>query len=300
MSATAFSQWLTDPTPATRLQARLGVIWRDFSLFFACPAGVIGTVIVVALVAAALFAPALIHADPLAQVLTDRLQPPSFAHWFGTDTLGRDVFARALFGARPSILIVAIVLLLVAPIGLLIGATSGFIGGWLDIALMRIADIFMAFPRLILALATAATLGSSEGTLVFAIAVTGWPTYARIARSEAVIHAHADFVLASETIGASKLRIMLRHILPLCLPAIIVRAALDAPSIVLIAAGLGFLGAGLPPPTPEWGSMVSDGRGVVFEAWWVSTIPGLFIVALSVGFSLIGDALRDVLDPLAR
>jgi peptide/nickel transport system permease protein len=274
-------------TPATRTQARIALIGRNVKLL-------------AAIIAVAVLAPLIAGADPIDQVLPDRLQPPSPAHWFGTDPLGRDVFARAVYGARPSIAIVFIILAVIAPVGLVIGAGAGLLGGWADALLMRVSDVFMAFPRLILALAAAAVLGAGPLTMIFAIGFTGWPPYARIARSEAVTLRRAEFVAAAETIGASRLRILFRHIVPICLPAIIVRGALDAPGIVLIAAGLGFLGAGLPPPTPEWGAMVADGRAVLFDAWWVSTIPGVFILLLSIGFNLIGDALRDVLDPLTR
>jgi peptide/nickel transport system permease protein len=286
--------------PATRTQARLALIERNVRLFCAEPIGVIGVLVVASIVAIAVLAPLIAGADPIDQVLPDRLRPPSSAHWFGTDSLGRDVFARAVYGARPSILIVFIILAGIAPAGLVIGAGAGLLGGWADAVLMRISDVFMAFPRLILALATAAVLGAGPLTMIFAIGVTGWPAYARIARSEAVTLRRAEFVAAAETIGASRLRILFHHILPICLPAIIVRGALDAPGIVLIAAGLGFLGAGLPPPTPEWGAMVADGRAVLFDAWWISTIPGIFILLLSIGFNLVADALRDVLDPLTR
>ncbi|MFP5406887.1 MAG: ABC transporter permease subunit, partial [Gammaproteobacteria bacterium] len=238
--------------------------------------------------------------DPLVQSLGERPFPPSAAHWFGTDTLGRDILARVVYGARPTLGIVALVLAFSVPVGLCVGAAAGLWGGALDSALMRVADIFMAFPRLILALAISATLGAGLWTTVVAIALTGWPPYARVARAEIASIRHADFILAAEALGVSRLRLLLRHALPLCLPSAVVRAALDAPGIVLITAGLGFLGLGLPPPAPEWGAMVADGRAIVFEAWWISTIPGALILALSLGFNMLGDALRDVLDPGLR
>lgn len=257
----------------------------------------IGLVPLGLVVVLALLAPLLPLQDPLAQDLGQRLLPPSARHWFGTDALGRDIFARVLHGARPTLGIVALVLLCSAPLGLVLGAAAGLQGGWLDRVVMRVGDIFLAFPRLVLALAIAAALGGGIATAVLAVAISGWPIYARIARTDARAFARSDFVQAAETIGASRLRILFVHILPLCLPSVLVRAALDAPGVILITAGLGFLGLGLPPPAPEWGAMVAAGRDVIFEQWWVATLPGLFIFALSIAFNLIGDAMRDVLDP---
>ena len=299
-SLSAALVWLSSDAPATRRLARLGVLYRSLRRLLASPIGVAGLVIVGFFTLLALSAPWLPFADPLAQSLGERLLPPSAAHWFGTDTLGRDILARVVYGARPTLAVVALVLLLSVPAGLAVGAAAGLQGGLVDAVLMRIADIFMAFPRLILALAISATLTVGLWTTVIAIALTGWPPYARVARAEIAAIRRADFILAAEAIGVSRTRLLVRHALPLCLPSAVVRAALDAPGIVLITAGLGFLGLGLPPPAPEWGAMVADGRTIVFEAWWVSTIPGVLILALSLGFNLLGDALRDVLDPKLR
>lgn len=294
------SAWLTSEAPATRTQARLGAVYRATARLLRNPIGMGGLVLVGMMVLVALSASWIPLADPLHQSLGERLLPPSSDHWFGTDTLGRDILARVIFGARPTLMIVALVLLATVPFGILIGATAGLWGGWLDAALMRLADIFMAFPRLILAIAVAAAVSAGLWTAVIAVALTGWPPYARIARAEIAAVRHADFIQAARALGISPLRLLLRHTLPLCLPSAVVRAALDAPGIVLITAGLGFLGLGLPPPAPEWGAMVAEGRAIVFEAWWVSTIPGLLILTLSLGFNLVGDALRDVLDPGVR
>lgn len=289
--------WLASDAPATRAQARLGALYRLLRKLLRHPIGVAGLVLVGLMVLGALLAPWLPLADPSAQSLGERLLPPSATHWLGTDTLGRDILARLAFGARPTLAIVALVLLASVPAGLLIGAAAGLWGGWIDATLMRLADVFMAFPRLILAIAVAATLGAGLWTAVIAIAVTGWPPYARVARAEIAALRQAEFIQAARALGASPLRLLLRHALPLALPSAIVRAALDAPGIVLIVSGLGFLGLGLPPPAPEWGAMVAEGRAIVFEAWWVSTLPGLLILALSLGFNFLGDALRDVVDP---
>lgn len=295
----AAASWLVSDAPGSRLQARLGAIYAGVVRLLGDPVGVAGSLLVVAAIAVALTAPYLPLHNPDLQILAERLQPPSASHWFGTDTLGRDIFARLIFGARPTLAIVALVLVSAVPLGVVAGGAAGLYPG-LDKVIMRVCDVFMAFPRLILAIAVAATLGAGMSTAVIAIAVTGWPPYARIARAEAIAYRRAEFIQAAETLGASKSRLLLRHILPLCAPSAIVRTALDAAGIILITSGLGFLGLSVPPPQAEWGAMVADGRTVIFEAWWVSTIPGLAILALSLGFNMLGDALRDVLDPRSR
>jgi peptide/nickel transport system permease protein len=191
---------------------------------------------------------------------------------------------------------VLIVLILTAPTGLFIGALAGFSGGWIERIVMRFCDIFMAFPRLVLALAIAAVLGADPTTMIIAISLTVWTPYARVARAEAQGIKNLDFIQASLMLGCSRARILFKHVLPLCLPSMVVRMALDIPGIILVISGLGFLGLGLKPPTPEWGSIVADGRSVVFEAWWVSTWPGLMILVSGLAFNVFGDVLRDALD----
>ncbi|MER9934113.1 ABC transporter permease [Mesorhizobium sp. M0088] len=298
-SLSAMAAWLVDDDPRSRSQARIGLVSRAAVRLLRNRTGTIGLLIVSAMILVALAAPLLPLADPARQVLADRIQPPSSAHWFGTDTLGRDIFARVVFGARPTLAIAALVLALVVPFGILVGAAAGLYPA-VDRLVMRVCDVFMAFPRLILAIAVAAALGPGLSTAVIAIAATGWPLYARVARAEAIVYRRAEFLLAAEALGASRLRLLFRHILPLCLPSAIVRAALDAASIILITSGLGFLGASVPPPQAEWGGMVADGRDVLFDAWWISTIPGIAILLFSFGFNLLGDALRDVADPRSR
>ena len=287
--------WLLDPAPASRRQARLGGWFRAWLAFRRNTLGMIGLCIVLLLIGVAAFAPLI--ADPasaLAQVLQNRLQPSSWAHPFGTDELGRDILARVVFGARITLTIVVLVSLIVVPIGLAIGLPAGYFGGWLDAALMRFTDIFLAFPRLVLALAFAAALGPGIENAVIAIALTAWPPYARLARAETLTRRRSEFIQAAELQGASHLRIIATQIVPLCLPSVIIRLTLDMAGIILTAAGLGFLGLGAQPPSPEWGAMVSTGREVLLDQWWVATIPGLAIFVTSLGFNLLGDGLRDV------
>jgi peptide/nickel transport system permease protein len=189
------------------------------------------------------------------------------------------------------------VVIIVGPVGLLVGTVAGYVGGWLDTMLMRITDIFLAFPRLILALAFVAALGPGIGNAITAIAITAWPPYARIARAETLTVRNSDFIAAIRLQGASTGRIIWGHIVPLCTSSLIVRLTLDMAGIILTAAGLGFLGLGAQPPLPEWGAMISSGRQYLLEQWWVATMPGIAIFLVSLGFNLLGDGLRDVLDP---
>jgi peptide/nickel transport system permease protein len=293
----AWRSWLLDRTPASRHQARLGRWYRAWLAFRRNGLAMTGLVVVLTLVLMAIAAPLI--ADPTSatlQVLVDRLQPASAEHWFGTDELGRDIFARIVFGARTTLIIVALVSAIVVPVGLGIGLPAGYFGGWIDAVLMRITDIFLSFPRLVLALAFAAALGPGLENAVIAIALTTWPPYARLARAETLTHRRAEFIEAAELQGASHLRIIATQIVPLCLPSVIIRLTLDMAGIILTAAGLGFLGLGAQPPAPEWGAMVSSGRQVLLDQWWVSTIPGVAIFITSVGFNLLGDGLRDVAD----
>jgi peptide/nickel transport system permease protein len=293
----AWRGWLLDPAPASRRQARLGRWYRAWMAFRRNGLAMTGLGVVLALVFMASIAPLI--ADPALanlQVLEDRLEPWSAAHWFGTDELGRDILVRILFGARITLTIVALVSLIVVPVGLGIGLPAGYFGGWIDAVLMRITDIFLSFPRLVLALAFAAALGPGIENAVIAISLTTWPPYARLARAETLTRRRAEFIEAAELQGASHLRIILTQIVPLCLPSVIIRLTLDMAGIILTAAGLGFLGLGAQPPAAEWGAMVSSGRQVLLDQWWVATIPGVAIFVTSLGFNLLGDGLRDVAD----
>ena len=200
-------------------------------------------------------------------------------------------------GTRITLYIVGLVGVIVVPIGLIVGTTAGYMGGVVDSVLMRITDIFLAFPRLILALAFVSAMGPGIENAVLAIAVTTWSPYARIARAETLTIRRSDFISAIRLQGASTVRIIVGHVMPLCLSSVIIRVTLDMAGIILIAAGLGFLGLGVQPPLPEWGAMISTGRQYLLDQWWVATMPGIAIFVVSLGFNLLGDGLRDVLDP---
>jgi len=245
----------------------------------------------------ALLAPLIATHHPFAQDLANRLQPPSAANWFGTDQYGRDIWSRVVHGSRLTLYIVLLVALTAPVAGLLIGTVSGYLGGWTDTVLMRITDVFLAFPKLILALAFVSALGPGIENAVIAIAITSWPPYARIARAETMTIRNSDFISAVRLQGASPARIIAGHVVPLCTSSLIVRVTLDMAGIILTAAGLGFLGLGAQPPLPEWGAMISTGRQYLLDQWWVATLPGLAIFIVSLGFNLLGDGLRDVLDP---
>ncbi len=284
--------------PTSRRQALLADLAHAGRRLLGSPLAVFGLLIVLLLVSAAAFAPLLTRGvSPLTQDLAARLRPPSGAHWFGTDELGRDIYARTVFGARSTLAIVALVGLIVVPVGLAVGTAAGYAGGLLDAVLMRVTDVFLAFPSLVLALAFAAALGPGIVNAVIAISLTAWPPYARLARAETATIASSDFIAAVVLQGASVPRILLRHIVPLCLSSVVIRLTLDMAGIILTAAGLGFLGLGAQPPTPEWGAMVAAGRSVVLDQWWVATIPGLAIFTVSLAFNILGDGLRDVFDP---
>jgi peptide/nickel transport system permease protein len=289
--------WLLAEAPQSRSQARLTRWYVNWLALKRNPLAVSGVIVVIALILMAIFASWLAGQSPYAQLLTARLEPPSLEHWFGTDELGRDIFARIIYGSRITLLIILLVSIVVLPVGLLIGTLAGYFGGVLDMFLMRITDIFLAFPRLVMALAFAAALGPGIENAVLAISITAWPPYARLARAETMTIRRSDFILATRMQGASAMRIIWSHIVPLCLPSVIVRLTLDMAGIILIAAGLGFLGLGAQPPAPEWGLMVSSGRSYLLDQWWVATIPGIAIFIVSFGFNLLGDGLRDVFDP---
>jgi peptide/nickel transport system permease protein len=289
--------WLLAEIPQSRSQARCQRVYIGWLAFRRNPVAVIGLLIIASLVTVAALAPWITASDGLELHLSERLQAPGSEHWFGTDELGRDIFDRIIWGSRITLYIVALVSIIVVPIGLLVGTVSGYMGGWVDTVLMRLTDIFLAFPRLILAMALVAALGPGLENAVLAIAVTTWSPFARIARAEALTIRNSEFILAAQVQGVSTAGILLRHVTPLCMSSVIVRLTLDMAGIILTAAGLGFLGLGAQPPTPEWGAMISLGRQYLIDQWWVPTVPGIAILVVSLGFNLLGDGLRDVFDP---
>lgn len=290
--------WLLSETPASPRQAMCGLWYRRARRFARNPLSMAGLLVLLVLILAAIFAPWIAPHDPLQQVLSDRLQPiGSAGHWLGTDQLGRDIFSRVVYGSRLTLVIAMLVLVIVVPIGLLIGVVAGYFGGWVDAVLMRVTDVALAFPKIVLALAFAAALGPGVVNAVIAIAITAWPAYARLARAETLKVAESDFIHVARLQGASQARILWRYITPLCMSSVIVRATLDMAGVILTVAGLGFLGLGAQPPSPEWGYMVASGRNVLVDAWWVATVPGIAILLVSLAFNLLGDGLRDVFDP---
>jgi peptide/nickel transport system permease protein len=294
---TALRSWLTADVPRSRGHARAIQAYLSWRTLAANPLTVLGLLIVLLLIVVAALAPWVATHSPIAQDLTQRFVHPGGEHWFGTDEFGRDIFSRVVYGARVTLYIVALVAVTAAPVGLLVGTAAGYFGGWVDTVLMRTTDVFLAFPRLILAMAFVSALGPGIENAVLAIALTAWPPYARIARAETLTIRSSDFIAAVRLQGASGARIVLGHVVPLCSSSLIVRVTLDMAGVILTAAGLGFLGLGAQPPLAEWGAMVSTGRRYLLDFWWVATVPGLAIFIVSLGFNLLGDGLRDVLDP---
>lgn len=256
----------------------------------------IGLTLVTIVILMAVLAPLIAPYDPNLQTIASRLLPPSAAHWFGTDGFGRDLLSRVIYGARPTLLLVSLILVLTIPVGLLVGITAGYAGGWTERVLMRITDIFLSLPNLVIALALVAMMGPGLMNGALALALTSWPPLARQARAETLALRRSDYLAAARMQGITGFRLMFGHILPLCLPTAVVRAALSLGGIILAAAGLGFLGMGVQPPTAEWGSMVAEGSKVIFDQWWVAAAPGAAILFASLAFNLTGDGLRDRLD----
>jgi peptide/nickel transport system permease protein len=289
-SSQSLHDWLMSERPQSRRQAALGRAYGAWRGFARNRLAMLGLAIVLALVwwpiladcAGAVFA---LHRRPAHTAAAAAVG----AHWFGTDDQGRDILSRIIHGSRITLYVVVLVAVLAAPVGLAGRHGGGLCGGWVDAVLMRITDIFLAFPRLILALAFVAALGPGIENAVIAIAITSWPPYARIARAETLTMRQADYIAAVRLIGASPWRIVLRHIMPLCVSSVIVRVTLDMAGIILTAAGLGFLGLGAQPPMPEWGAMIANGRQYVLDQWWVAADPGLAIFLVSLAFNLLGD-----------
>jgi len=288
--------WLDAPVPATPWQARVQQSLGQWRRFRRNTSAMFGLIVILVIGVAAIFAPWLATHNIFAQDLQLRLTAPSREYWLGTDELGRDIYSRLIYGARITLYITCLSALIVGPIGLLVGTIAGTVGGWTDTILMRIVDIFLAFPSLILALGFVAALGPGIENAIIAISLSAWPPIARLARAEALSIRKMDYVAAVRLQGASQMRIILRHIIPMCLPSVVVRLTLNMAGIILTASGLGFLGLGAQAPSPEWGAMLSSGRQFMMTHWTIAAIPGLSILLTSLAFNLFGDGLRDVLD----
>nr|WP_245302593.1 nickel transporter permease [Symbiobacterium terraclitae] len=263
-------------------------------------AAALGGAIVLVMVLAALLADVIAPYDPIKGKLSDMLQPPSAAHWMGTDEQGRDIFSRIIHGSRISLQVGLVAVGISLTTGTAIGAISAYFGGWLDLLVMRIIDILLAFPSILLAIAITAILGPSLTNAMIAVGVVGMPVYARLVRASVLSLREQDFVQAARAAGGGHARILGRHILPNALAPIIVQSTLSIGTAMLDAAGLSFLGLGAQPPAPEWGAMLSRAQVYIQLAPWVVTFPGLAIMLAVLGFNLLGDGLRDVLDPRLR
>lgn len=284
------------PAPAHAQPRRVHAVVR---FLHANPLATIGMLLVIAWLLVSIFAPLVAPYAPLTQKIVDRLKPPSPAHWFGTDQLGRDVFSRVLYGGRISLPACLAVVVAAGAIGTLLGALAGYIGGWIDELLMRLTEVFMAFPTIILAMAVAAALGPSVANAILAMVVVWWPNYARVVRALVLSVKSNEYVTAARVIGASPWHVLWKTVLPNCMAPVIVIATIDLGNAVMVFAGLSFLGLGPEPSAPEWGRMVSDGIAF-FDRWWMSAFPGLAIFSIVLAFNFIGDSVRDLLDPRLR
>lgn len=259
----------------------------------------LGVIICLAWILAAVFAPLIAPYDPIAQDLTLRLKPPSAEHWFGTDNFGQDIFSRVIYGGRYSLLAGCLTVVIAGFIGTFYGAIAGYVGGRTDNIMMRISEMILSFPSLILAMIINAVMGSNLFNTMFALVIVAWPTYARLMRSVVLSVKENEYVTASEALGASRLRILIKEIIPNSISSILIMATTDIGNQILMFSTLSFLGLGSAPPTPEWGMMVSDGVDN-FNKFWVAGFPGLAIFTMAVGANFIGDGLRDLLDPKLR
>ena len=259
----------------------------------------LGIIICLFWILAAILAPVIAPYDPIVQDLAIRLQPPSGAHWFGTDNFGRDIFSRVIYGGRYSLLSGCLTVVIAGVIGTFYGAIAGYVGGIVDTVMMRVSEMILSFPSLILAMIINAVMGSNLFNTMFALVIVAWPTYARLMRSVVLSVKENEYVAASEALGASKARILVKEIIPNSISSVLIMATTDIGNQILMFSTLSFLGLGSAPPTPEWGMMVSDGVDY-FNKFWVAGFPGLAIFTMAVGANFIGDGLRDLLDPKLR
>ncbi len=261
------------------------------------PGAVLGLIVLAIIVLATIFAGVIAPYDPIAQNTQEIRQAPSLSHYFGTDTFGRDVYSRVLYGGRQSLPVGLIAVGIAGVVGVLTGLAAGYYGRWVDTITMRMVDIMLAFPGILLAMSIVAILGTSLFNLMLAVGIAAIPEYTRVVRSSVLSAREAEYVTAARVSGGSNSRIMLKHIFPNILPPVIVLATLGMAGAIILGSTLSFLGLGIQPPTPEWGNMMSDGRTLMRHFWWVSFFPGLAIMLTVLSINLIGDGLRDALDP---
>ncbi len=289
---------VSDQSLAIKSPCRGNGVWRRrFWLISRSPLTVVGGAIIAIMLLLMIFGPLIVPQDPDAINLAARLQPPGSAHWFGTDEVGRDLFSRVIAGAQQSVAAGLAVVLIAGVSGSLLGCLSGVLGGRGDALIMRLMDIMLSIPSLVLTMALAAALGPSLFNAMLAIAIVRIPFYVRLARGQTLIVRQHTFVEASKTFGASRWHLISWHILRNALPPLVVQASLDIGSAILMAATLGFIGLGAQQPTAEWGAMVAVGRNYVLDQWWYCTFPGAAILITAVGFNLFGDGIQDLLDP---
>jgi peptide/nickel transport system permease protein len=264
---------------------------------------IVGLVIIFALLLTAIFAPLIAPYDPTLGSLGDRLTPPSWqeggssAHLLGTDKLGRDTLSRLIYGARTSLAVAVVAIVVAGSMGSLLGIAAGYLGGWMDIGIMRMVDLAFAFPTILLAMVLAVIFEASFSNIILVISLVLWAEYARMARGETLKVKEMDFVALAKVAGVSKFKIMLRHILPNVASSLIVLATLQVGIVIIMESSLSFLGVGIPPPTPDWGSMIAEGRSYIVSAWWLSVVPGVAIVITVLSFNLLGDTLTELLNP---
>lgn len=284
-------------TPSTTdLVRRRSGTWRVLRN----PTTALGLALIVIFALLALLAPVISPFDPQGQNISASLHAPGYPYWFGADKLGRDLLSRMLYGARISLVVGVGVVAIAGTVGTLVGLIAGYLGGWVDEVLMRITDIFFAFPALILAMAISAALSPSLQNALLAVAAVSWPVYARLIRGQVLGLREREFVQAARALGVPNWQIVFRHILPNTLAPLLVQASFDMGGAILSVAGLSFIGFGAQPPTPEWGAMINDGKNYISTQWWVPTIPAMGILSVVLAFNLLGDGLRDLLDPRLR
>jgi peptide/nickel transport system permease protein len=285
------------PKPLPLSFQRWNALWDVLVRLVQNRTGLIALVIVTFYVFLGIFAPIVAPYDPAQTDLLARLSPPSATHWFGTDSIGRDILTRTIWGARVSLVVGITTVLLTALAGMLLGMFGGYFRGWFDKLTARLTELLQAFPDLIFAIGMMAFLGPGLGNLIVALFLKGWVEFYRLSRGETLVQATREYVEAARALGHSHLHILFSEILPNIFPSILVLATLRMGYFMVLEASLSFLGVGIPPTIPAWGSMISEGRNVLFLAWWVSTIPGLALLVLVLAINLLGEALREVLDP---